>query len=351
MTTVAANTYSRRKHSRSRSPPPDDPYDVGDYVPYVPVAQKRQERIKRLEQLASTDESEARRRQREEAKRLEEEADEERQADEAREEARRQRTLLDRAQEVKQRKAEEDAKKSELEKKEEADKEILDAIASRKKLVSDMELAKGIQYTEPLKTSWRAPKFVRDRAEEQNHKIREQHHIIAEGDDIPPPIASFADMKIPKQLLTHFKSKRIIAPTPIQIQGLPTAFSGRDMIGIAFTGSGKTLAFCLPLIMLAMEEEAKLPFQRGEGPVGIILCPSRELANQTYENVLEWTGALAASPASGGRSQYPQIRTLLCMGGINMSEQSHILGQGFHIVVATPGRLMDMLEKRKFTLD
>lgn len=81
-------------------------------------------------------------------------------------------------------------------------------------------------------------------------------------------------MKIPKQLLTHFKSKRIIAPTPIQIQGLPTAFSGRDMIGIAFTGSGKTLAFCLPLIMLAMEEEAKLPFQRGEGPVGIILCPS-----------------------------------------------------------------------------
>ncbi|QRV86166.1 DEAD/DEAH box helicase [Ceratobasidium sp. AG-Ba] len=343
-------TYSRRKRSRSRSPPPEDPYDVGDYVPYVPVAQKRQERLKKLEQLASTDESEARRRQREEAKRLEEAADEERQADEAREEARRQRTLLDRAQEVKQRKAEEDAKKTELEKKEEADKEILDAIASRKKLVSDMELAKGIQYTEPLKTSWRPPRFVRDRTEEQNNKIREQNHIIAEGDNIPPPITSFADMKVPKQLLKHFKSKRIVAPTPIQIQGLPTAFAGRDMIGIAFTGSGKTLSFCLPLIMLAMEEEAKLPFQRGEGPVGIILCPSRELANQTYENVIEWTAALAAAP-DGGRPEYPQIRTLLCMGGINMSEQSHVLGQGFHIVVATPGRLMDMLEKRKFTLD
>jgi ATP-dependent RNA helicase DDX41 len=81
-------------------------------------------------------------------------------------------------------------------------------------------------------------------------------------------------MKIPKQLLAHFKSKRITVPTPIQTQGLPTAFSGRDMIGIAFTGSGKTLAFCLPLIMLAMEEEAKLPFQRGEGPVGVVLCPS-----------------------------------------------------------------------------
>ncbi|CAE6476651.1 unnamed protein product [Rhizoctonia solani] len=380
-------TTTNSKRSRSRSPQPEDPYDVGDYVPYVPVAKRRQERVKRLEQLASTDEAEARRRQREEAKRREEEADEERKADEAREEARRQRTLLDRAQEVKKKKAEEDAKKTELEKLEEADKEILDAIASRKKLVSDWERAKGIQYTESLKTSWRPPRFVRERAEEENTKIRETHHIIAEGDNIPPPIASFADMKIPKQLLAHFKSKRIFAPTPIQIQGLPTAFSGRDMIGIAFTGSGKTLTFCLPLIMLAMEEEAKLPFQRGEGPVGIILCPSRELANQTYENVLEWTNALAASTEPGARPYprvrtllcigginmseqghvmgqgalatstepgarpYPRVRTLLCIGGINMSEQGHVMGQGFHIVVATPGRLMDMLEKRKFTLD
>lgn len=52
------------------------------------------------------------------------------------------------------------------------------------------------------------------------------------------------------------------------------SLSGRDMIGIAFTGSGKTLAFCLPLIMFAAEEEMKLPFVRGEGPVGIVLCPS-----------------------------------------------------------------------------
>lgn len=51
-------------------------------------------------------------------------------------------------------------------------------------------------------------------------------------------------------------------------------FAGRDMIGIAFTGSGKTLAFCLPVIMMALEAETKLPFVRGEGPVGVILCPS-----------------------------------------------------------------------------
>ena len=96
------------------------------------------------------------------------------------------------------------------------------------------------------------------------------------------------------------------------------------MIGIAFTGSGKTLAFCLPLIMLALEEEAKLPFVRGEGPVGVILCPSRELATQTYENVFTWTAALAKEGA------YPQLNTLLCIGGISMGEQSHVLNKGLY---------------------
>ena len=56
-------------------------------------------------------------------------------------------------------------------------------------------------------------------------------------------------------------------------------FAGRDMIGVAFTGSGKTLAFCMPAIMLALEEESKLPFIHGEGPVGCILCPSVLLPN------------------------------------------------------------------------
>lgn len=117
------------------------------------------------------------------------------------------------------------------------------------------------------------------------------------------------------------------------------------MIGIAFTGSGKTLAFCLPLIMLALEDESKLPFIRGEGPVGVILCPSRELASQTYENILQWTEALSNS------GNYPRLNVLLCMGGISMGEQSHVLSKGIHIVVATPGRLIDMLEKRKLNFD
>lgn len=170
-------------------------------------------------------------------------------------------------------------------------------------------------------------------------------------------------MKIPKPILDFLKANRIVTPTPIQLQGIPTAyaslperyagvelihlysFSGRDMIGIAFTGSGKTLAFCLPLIMMALEEEIKLPFLRGEGPVGVVLCPSRELATQTYENILTWTAALAKE------GKYPQLNTLLCIGGISMGEQSHVMNKGLHIVVATPGRLIDMLEKKRFTFN
>ena len=71
------------------------------------------------------------------------------------------------------------------------------------------------------------------------------------------------------------------------------------MIGIAFTGSGKTLAFSLPLLMFALEEEKRMPFVQGEGPVGIIICPSRELARQTYEGLQE----MARLMEQGG---YPQ---------------------------------------------
>jgi ATP-dependent RNA helicase DDX41 len=126
---------------------------------------------------------------------------------------------------------------------------------------------------------------------------------------------------------------------------LTYSFVGRDMIGIAFTGSGKTLTFTLPAIMAALEMEAKLPFVRGEGPVGLIICPSRELARQTYEGCVAMCNALKES------GDYPELRSLLCIGGINMGEQADVLNKGVHIAVATPGRLMDMLDKGRLNAD
>lgn len=215
----------------------------------------------------------------------------------------------------------------------------------QRKLASDAELAKGVSYTESLKTSWRPPHYIRSRTEAENGAIREENHILVEGDDIPPPITHFEDMKIPTPILKYLKHKGINAPTPIQIQGIPTAFAGRDMIGIAFTGSGKTLAFTLPAVMAALEMEARLPFQKGEGPVAMMLCPSRELARQTYE------GCVAICDALKEKGEYPEIRPMLCMGGVSLSEMGDPLSKGVHIVVATPGRLMDLLEKRKLNLE
>lgn len=253
-------------------------------------------------------------------------------------------TLLIEAQEVKRLKAIEDAAKTDADKrKEEEDKILAAQTAGQKALAGAEELAKGIVYTERMTTSWRAPRYIQERTEEENNKIREKHHILVSGDDVPPPIADFKDMKLPKPLLDYLKGKKILSPTPIQLQGIPVAFTGRDMIGIAFTGSGKTLAFSLPLLMAALEEEKRLPFVQGEGPVGIIVCPSRELARQTYDGLVEMGRLMELAG-------FPQVRTLLCIGGINMSEQGQIMSRGFHMVVATPGRLQDMLEKKKFGL-
>ena len=138
--------------------------------------------------------------------------------------------------------------------------------------------------------SWTPPAYIRRRTEDENNRVREKHHILVEtvsdADVVPPPIPSFKEMKIPAPVLASLKSKGIITPTPIQVQGIPVAFAGRDMIGVAFTGSGKTLVFSLPILMTAMEDEKRLPFVQGEGPVGVVVCPSRELARQTYDSMV-----------------------------------------------------------------
>jgi len=339
---IMESSSKRRRIHRSASPTYELDHQDDSYEPYVPVAQRRQEKLAKLSSWGVNSEKEKAKKQQEE---LEEREDAEREEERRRENARNERTLLMEAQDVHSKKALEDSKKTEGEKAEEADAEILAAIKSRRKLASDMELAKGIQYTDSLNTTWRPPRYIRERSEEQHQRLREKFHILVDGEDIPPPIEQFSDMKIPEPILKFLKSNRIVTPTPIQLQGIPTAFAGRDIIGIAFTGSGKTLAFCLPLIMMALEEEMKLPFIRGEGPVGIILCPSRELATQTYENLLIWCSALAKE------GEYPQLNTLLCIGGISMNEQSHVMNKGLHIVVATPGRLIDMLEKKRFSFN
>ena len=227
----------------------------------------------------------------------------------------------------------------------EHEREVLNAIDNDfKPLMSVKELAANVTYVDSLSTNWRPPQHIRELSERENQETRDKWHIIVEGEDIPPPIKSFREMRLPEPVLEALKGRGMRKPTPIQIQGIPAVLAGRDLIGIAFTGSGKTLVFTLPMVMIALEEERRLPITGGEGPFGLVLCPSRELARQTYEVAQHFCDHLAASGAA-------KLRALCTIGGVQMGEQREVLRLGVHMMVATPGRLNDMLSKKVFTLE
>eukprot|EP00934_Nitzschia_sp_Nitz4_P007379 Nitzschia sp. Nitz4//scaffold296_size27349//25745//27235//NITZ4_008203-RA/size27349-processed-gene-0.19-mRNA-1//1//CDS//3329546282//7369//frame0 len=208
------------------------------------------------------------------------------------------------------------------------------------------ELAKGIQYSKPLPSTWTCPSYILKQGPDAWNQVRKEWHMDVEGHEIPPPCKRFQDMKFPQPLLDVLNKKGIKRPTPIQMQGLTVALAARDMIGIAFTGSGKTLTFSLPLVVAALEEELRLPLVAGEGPIGIILAPSRELARQTYDVVNDFCQAISNAPG------YPELRAQLLIGGESVRDQSSLLqSRGVHCVVATPGRLRDVLKRRTFKLD
>ena len=227
------------------------------------------------------------------------------------------------------------------------EQEVMHQVASAqsKGLTTVSERAHGITYTEALTTSWRPLPMYRRRSEAENAAIRKKLHIIAEGEDIPPPIKKFADMRLPEAVIEALKSKKIERPTPIQVQGIPTVLSGRDVIGIAFTGSGKTLVFSLPLILFALEEELKCPLIGGEGPIGVIMSPSRELAKQTAEVIAHYTNVMY-------NRGLPELRTMCAIGGEDSRQQLEVANRGVHIICATPGRLNEFLNSKKifFTL-
>ena len=105
------------------------------------------------------------------------------------------------------------------------------------------EVASGKIYSKPMPSTWTVPRYLLEQGEDEWTKICQQWHMEVEGIDIPPPMKRFKDMKFPAPILKSLVAKNIQRPTPIQMQGLPVALAGRDMVGIAFTGSGKTLTF------------------------------------------------------------------------------------------------------------
>ncbi|GFH07999.1 P-loop containing nucleoside triphosphate hydrolase protein [Haematococcus lacustris] len=233
---------------------------------------------------------------------------------------------------------------TEADKQLEEEADIMKHVLQKQALKAVKELAQDTVYTKSMTTGWKPPLRYRRMTEDERQAVRDTCRIVIDGHNVPPPITNFKDMKMPPCILRTLEAKGIKKPTPIQIQGLPVALAGRDMIGIAFTGSGKTLVFCLPMLLIALQEEMRMPLIRGEGPVGLVLCPSRELARQTHEILTAYCGALRLDG-------YPELRPMLVMGGVDPKLQTDIIRQGVHMAVCTPGRLKDLLHKKRMNLD
>ncbi|XP_072029188.1 probable ATP-dependent RNA helicase DDX23 isoform X2 [Amphiura filiformis] len=168
--------------------------------------------------------------------------------------------------------------------------------------------------------------------------FREDYNISTKGGRIPNPIRYWKEAGLPQHILDVIDKLEYKDPTPIQRQAIPIGLQNRDVIGVAETGSGKTAAFLIPLLVwittlpkLEREEDTDL------GPYAVILAPTRELAQQIEEETIRFGTPLG-------------IRTVSIIGGISREDQGFKLRRGVEVVIATPGRLIDVLENRYLVL-
>ncbi|EEB85126.1 DEAD/DEAH box helicase [Roseobacter sp. GAI101] len=147
-------------------------------------------------------------------------------------------------------------------------------------------------------------------------------------------MSDFEMMGLPRRLVKALTNMGMTDPTPIQKQAIPHAMNGRDVMGLAQTGTGKTAAFGVPLVAQMLEMEAR-PEPRTVR--GLVLAPTRELANQIMENLK-------------GFCEGTQLKAMMVVGGQSINPQIKRLERGVDLLVATPGRLLDLMDRRAVLL-
>lgn len=187
----------------------------------------------------------------------------------------------------------------------------------------------GLELTEFRKNFYVEHATTRARSDEEVQQILSDANITVTGSDLKP-ILTFEEAGFPEFIAREVVSAGFSQPTPIQQVGWPAALSGRDMVGIAQTGSGKTLAYLLPAILHIRAQPSLRP---GDGPIALILAPTRELAVQIQKECNRF-----------GRSS--STRSTCCYGGTSRAGQSAELRKGVEILIATPGRLLDFVEMK-----
>ncbi len=184
------------------------------------------------------------------------------------------------------------------------------------------------------KSFYKEDPAVTNRTQRDVDAFRKEKEISVQGRNVPRPVEDFDEAAFPSYVMSEVKAQGFTRPTAIQCQGWPMALSGRDMVGIAETGSGKTLTYCLPAIVHINAQPLLAP---GDGPIVLVLAPTRELAVQIQQEVTKF-----------GKSS--RIRNTCVYGGVPKGGQIRDLSRGVEVCIATPGRLIDMLEAGKTNL-
>uniref|UniRef100_A0A8D3D663 Probable ATP-dependent RNA helicase DDX46 n=1 Tax=Scophthalmus maximus TaxID=52904 RepID=A0A8D3D663_SCOMX len=171
------------------------------------------------------------------------------------------------------------------------------------------------------------PELAKMSPEDVNAYRLDLEGITVKGKGCPKPIKTWVQCGVSMKILNAMKKHGYEKPTPIQAQAIPAIMSGRDLIGIAKTGSGKTIAFLLPMFRHIMDQR---PLEESEGPISVIMTPTRELALQITKECKKFSKSLG-------------LRVVCVYGGTGISEQIAELKRGAEIIVCTPGRMIDML--------
>jgi ATP-dependent RNA helicase RhlE len=144
----------------------------------------------------------------------------------------------------------------------------------------------------------------------------------------------FSDLGLAEPILRALNTRNHVIPTPIQARAIPELLAGKDMLGIAQTGTGKTAAFALPILQQLIQQSGN---KRPRGPRALVLAPTRELAIQIGEEFRAY-------------GQHLPLRHTVIFGGVGQKPQVDALARGVDIVVATPGRLLDLMGQRRLAL-
>lgn len=191
----------------------------------------------------------------------------------------------------------------------------------------------GVQLVAVTKNFYEECPSVTARNAAEVAAIRKHHEIVVKdvmgNAPIPNPVTTFEEASMPDWLQAGLE-RHFEEPTAIQIQGWPVALQGRDLVGIAETGSGKTLAYLAPMMIHIMAQEE---LKAGEGPVGIVLAPTRELAIQINSVAEDFAGE------SG-------LKSCCVYGGAKVRDQGYAVQDKVDIIVGTPGRLIHLLNER-----